>query len=103
MLDAGRLVVAGATDSLLERTGTLTVEVGDGSPALAAALAARGLSVEAGDGLVEVTVGGDADLDAVRDAVVELGLPLHRLTSRAGTLDEAFLTPAAGPTIRAEA
>ena len=96
MLDGGRLVVAGATDSLLERTGTVTVEVGDGSAALAAALSARGLSVEAHDGLVEVTVGGDSDLDAVRDAVVDLGLPLHRLTSRAGTLDEAFLIPAAG-------
>ena len=28
MIDAGRLVVAGATDSLLERTGTVTVDVG---------------------------------------------------------------------------
>jgi ABC-2 type transport system ATP-binding protein len=94
MLDGGRLVVAGATDTLLERTGTVTVEVGEGAAALAGALAARGLTVEAADGQVEVTVAGDADLDAVRDAVVDLGLALHRLTSGVGSLDEAFLTPA---------
>jgi ABC-2 type transport system ATP-binding protein len=93
MLDGGRLVVAGETDALLERTGTVSVDVADGAPALARALAAAGVTAEAKDGVVEVTVRGDADLDAVRDAVVELGLPLHRLTSRAGSLDEAFLTP----------
>jgi ABC-2 type transport system ATP-binding protein len=95
MLDAGRLVVAGETDALLERTGTVTVDVGYGSLVLARALGTRGLTAEAKDGVVEVTVRGDADLDAVRDAVVDLGLPLHRLTSRAGSLDEAFLTPIA--------
>ena len=93
MLDAGRLVVSGSTDSLLERTGTVTVDVGDGSAALAAALAARGVPATIDELLVEVTVRSDDDLDAIRDVVAELGLPLHRLSSRAGSLDEAFLTP----------
>jgi ABC-2 type transport system ATP-binding protein len=93
MLDGGRLVVAGETDALLERTGTVTVDVGYGALVLARALGARGVTAEAKDGVVEVTVRGDADLDTVRDAVVDLGLPLHRLTSRAGSLDEAFLMP----------
>jgi ABC-2 type transport system ATP-binding protein len=95
MLDAGRLVVAGTTDSLLERTGTVTVDVGEGAAALAGALAGRGVPATAVEGLVEVTVRGDGDLDAVRDTVAALGLPLHRLSSRAGSLDEAFLTPRA--------
>jgi ABC-2 type transport system ATP-binding protein len=93
MLDAGRLVVAGSTDSLLERTGTVTVDVGDGGAALVGALAARGVAAAVDELLVEVTVRSDDDLDAIRDAVAELGLPLHRLSSRAGSLDEAFLTP----------
>jgi ABC-2 type transport system ATP-binding protein len=93
MLDAGRLVVAGETDALLERTGTVTVDVAYGALNLARALTRAGVAAEVKDGVVEVTVRGDADLDAVRDAVVALGLPLHRMTSRAGSLDEAFLTP----------
>jgi ABC-2 type transport system ATP-binding protein len=93
MLDAGRLVVAGSTDSLLERTGTVTVDVGDGAAALARALAARGVPAAIDELVVEVTVRSDDDLDAIRDAITELGLPLHRLSSRAGSLDEAFLTP----------
>ncbi|MGH8974999.1 MAG: ABC transporter ATP-binding protein, partial [Acidimicrobiia bacterium] len=76
MLDAGRLVVAGTTESLLERTGTVTVDVGDeGAAALAGALAERGVPATAVEGLVEVTVRGDDDLDAVRDTVAALGLP----------------------------
>jgi ABC-2 type transport system ATP-binding protein len=99
MLDAGRLVVAGSTDSLLERTGTVTVDVGDGAAALAGALAARGVPATIVDVLVEVSVRSDDDLDAIRDAVAELGLPLHRLSSRAGSLDEAFLTPRAAASV----
>jgi ABC-2 type transport system ATP-binding protein len=95
MLDAGHLVVAGTTDSLLERTGTVTVDVGEGAAALAGALGDRGVPAAVIEGLVEVTVRADDDLDAIRDTVAALGLPLHRLSSRAGSLDEAFLTPRA--------
>jgi hypothetical protein len=38
-----------------------------------------------------VTVQGDEDIDAVRDAVADLGLPLHRMTTRLTSLDEVFL------------
>ena len=34
---------------------------------------------------------GDDDIDTVRDAVAELGLPLHRMTTRLTSLDEVFL------------
>lgn len=94
MLDAGRLVTDAPTTTLLRQTGTVTVDVGPVAVrALTAALAARGLAVAPGDhgATLEVTVGSDADLDAIRDVVADLGLPLHRLTNRLTSLDEVFV------------
>jgi ABC-2 type transport system ATP-binding protein len=91
MLDAGRLVVAGATGSLLDRTGILSVDVGVDHERLVDALAGRSLSARVERGVVEVQVAGDDDLDLVRDVVAELGLPLHRMTSRLTSLDEVFV------------
>ncbi|MEO7428975.1 MAG: ATP-binding cassette domain-containing protein, partial [Acidimicrobiales bacterium] len=91
MLDAGRLVVSGATGSLLERTGLLNVDVGTEREGLLAALAARSMTASVAHGLVEVQVRGDDDLDVVRDLVAELGLPLHRMTARLTSLDDVFL------------
>ncbi len=91
MIDGGKLVVSGATDALLERTGQVTVDVGPQWTELVPALGSAGLRAVPVDGLVEVTVNGDADLDAVRDVIAELGLPLHRLTNRLTSLDEVFL------------
>ena len=53
------------------------------------------LVATAAEGLVEVDVDGDRDLDLVRDVIAELGLPLHRLTTRLTSLDEVFLGRAA--------
>ena len=91
MLDGGRLVVSGATGSLLERTGLLSVDVGTERDGLVERLARAGLTATTSAGLVEVEVQADADIDAVRDAVAELGLPLHRMTTRLTSLDEVFL------------
>jgi ABC-2 type transport system ATP-binding protein len=97
MLDGGRLVVAGRTEQLLERSGVVTVEVDHRAAELADALARRRLSARVVDGMVEVAVGNDGELDVIRDTVVDLGLPLHRLSTRTGTLDEVFLRRAEGP------
>jgi ABC-2 type transport system ATP-binding protein len=100
MLDAGRLVVAGPTETLLHQTGKLTVEVYAGIGQLARALAERGLTVvhepfevDGEGGAIDVVVGADPGpvLDTIRDALADLGLPLHRLSSRAASLDEAFV------------
>jgi ABC-2 type transport system ATP-binding protein len=93
MLDAGRLVTDAPTETLLHQTGKVTVDVGPAAAdRLAAALAGRGLSVTTEDGItLEVVVAGDADLDAIRDLVAELDLPLHRLTNRLTSLDDAFV------------
>jgi ABC-2 type transport system ATP-binding protein len=91
MIDSGKLVVAGATDSLLERTGTVTVDVGDHGAELVTGLTNAGLSAVAADGVVEVNIDGDAHMDLLRDVVAELGLPLYRLSTRSTSLDEVFL------------
>ncbi len=91
MIDAGRLVVSGATDSLLERTGIVTVDVGHRHAELAEGLQRAAMSANVLDGLVEVAVEGDEQMDAVRDVVAELGLPLYRLSTRLTSLDEVFL------------
>ena len=56
---------------------------------------ASGMQAEVDEGLVQVTVVGDDDLDRIRDAVAELGLPLYRLGSRLTSLDEVFFERAA--------
>ncbi len=93
MLDGGRLVTDAPTASLLQRTGTVTVDVGPaGAALLARALSSLGLAVALDEGAtIEVSVTGDRDLDTIRDAVAELGLPLHRLTNRLTSLDDVFV------------
>jgi ABC-2 type transport system ATP-binding protein len=95
MIDAGRLVVAGATASLLERTGLLTVDVGPRADVLVSGLAAAGMQATEIDGRVEVTIDGDSDVDRVRDTVADLGLPLYQLSTRLTSLDEVFMRQAA--------
>jgi ABC-2 type transport system ATP-binding protein len=97
MIDAGRLVISGSTESLVQRVGVVTVDVGDdaAATALVAGLGGRRMQAELVDGAVEVTVAGDADLDRVRDVVADLGLPLYRLGSRLTSLDEVFRRSAA--------
>jgi ABC-2 type transport system ATP-binding protein len=97
MIDAGKLVVSGSTSSLLERTGVVTVDVGLHGDALVAGLAVAGLDAVAEDGLVEVTVDGDADMDRLRDVIADLGLPLFRLSTRLTSLDEVFVRRASAP------
>ncbi|MGD9997965.1 MAG: ABC transporter ATP-binding protein [Ilumatobacteraceae bacterium] len=96
MIDAGRLVVAGATDSLLERTGIVTVDVGHRASELVPALAQRNIVATLVDGDVEVPVEGDHDLDLLRDVIADLSLPLYKLSTRLTSLDEVFLRRAGG-------
>ena len=91
MIDAGRLVESGPTDSLLERTGLVTVDVGHRFDDLLAGLAAIELPAVAADGVVDVTIEHEVDLDRLRDVIADLGLPLYRLSTRLTSLDEVFL------------
>lgn len=91
MLDAGNLVISGGTTALVQGTGTVIVDVGNGDEALISALVERGLSAAAHDGMVEVHVAESDHLDQIRDTVATLGLPLLRLSRRSTSLDEVFL------------
>lgn len=91
MIDAGRLVESGPTESLLERTGLVTVDVGHRVDELLAGLSRASLTAVAADALVDVTVGNESDLDTLRDVIAELELPLYRLSTRLTSLDEVFL------------
>lgn len=94
MLDGGRMVVAGPTNVLTSTRGAVIVEV-DGPPRpLGHALEERGLACTVVDGHLEVAVDDEAQLDVIRDAVAELGLPLTRLSSRLTSLDEVFVDAA---------
>jgi ABC-2 type transport system ATP-binding protein len=95
MLDGGTLVVSREVETLMVMTGSVTVEVDGGTDLLVAELARRGYQAEAVDGRIEVQAPDrDAALDAIRDAVAELGLPLTRLASRMASLDDVFLREA---------
>ncbi len=96
MIDAGRLVVSGGTDALLERTGFVTIDVGPRGDDLVARLSTIGIEAVSADGLVEVTVDSDHQMDTLRDVIAELELPLYRLTTRLTSLDEVFLRLAGG-------
>ncbi|MCA1691567.1 MAG: ABC transporter ATP-binding protein, partial [Actinobacteria bacterium] len=97
MLDGGRLVVAGPTAQLMEQTGVVAVEVDDRAEELAAALERQALVARVENGMLQVTVRGDHDLDLIRDTVADMGLPLHRLSSRVGSLDDVFVRRAGTP------
>jgi ABC-2 type transport system ATP-binding protein len=92
MIDGGRLLHAGPTAALMERTGSVRVEVDHRAAELAARLAASGLTATAIDeGTVEVATDDPATFDAIRDAVDDLGLALFSLTGRRHSLDELFV------------
>jgi len=94
MIDGGKLRHTGATQALLHRTGAVRVQVDDGAAHLADLLGAAGVAVTVvDDATLDVRVDGDEGrvLDLVRDGADDLGLALHALTTRRGSLDELFL------------
>jgi len=91
-IDAGRLLSAAPLHTYTERTGVLAVEVDDeeGRNRLAAALAGHGLRIATDGHSVLVAAQDGQPYDLVRDAIVELGLPLIRLEQRRRTLEDLF-------------
>ena len=92
MIDAGRLVVAGATESLLERTGRVTVDVGPqwrrarGRPVAGRARRdARSTGRRGRDRTTTPTSIASATSSLISS------LPLYRLTTALTSLDEVFL------------
>ena len=96
VLDAGRVLRAGAVSGLTEETEAVLVDVADGMEALAQALARRGLDARVdGSRLLLEQVSG-TDYDMLRDAIVESGALLYRLAPERHTLADVFASPRTG-------
>jgi ABC-2 type transport system ATP-binding protein len=89
-IDAGRLLQAAPLSTFTHRTGALTVEVEEGTDALAAALAGQGLTVRIDGRHLLVALEDERPYDLVRDAVDQLGLPLIRVEQRRHRLEDLF-------------
>ncbi|HET7686208.1 MAG TPA: ABC transporter ATP-binding protein [Candidatus Limnocylindria bacterium] len=89
-VDAGRLLRAAPLASFTERTGTLIVEVEEGSDRLAGRLADAGAAAEVDGRTVLVDLPDERPYDLVRDVVAELGLALIRIEQRRGRLEDLF-------------
>ncbi len=94
-IDAGRLLRAAPLAEFTTETGVLSVEVEEGRDALATRLGERGLRVLARAGIgedreVRIALGDTAPYDLIRDAVVDLGLPLVRITRSRHSLEDLF-------------
>jgi ABC-2 type transport system ATP-binding protein len=95
VLDAGRVLRTGAVSALTRETDTLIVEVIDGAPALARALAARGLAARVAGRVLTLEDARPEDLDALRDALVESQALLYRLAPARLALSAVFARPEA--------
>ena len=103
-IEGGRLLRAAPLGSFTERTGTLAVEVEEGSDALAARLTAQGLEAIADGRAVLIALTDDRPYDIVRDTIVDLGLALIRIEQRRHRLEDLFRDgPDAGPSVAAAA
>jgi ABC-2 type transport system ATP-binding protein len=91
VIDGGRLLRADTITSFTRARQVLAIEVDEGTDLLLAELARRGLSPRPHERGVVVRIdGGDGIYDTVRDAVADLGLPLHRLEQRRHRVEELF-------------
>jgi ABC-2 type transport system ATP-binding protein len=90
VLDAGKVLRAGAVAGLTEETETVLVDVVEGAAALVAALERRGLAPRLdGNRLTLERVSGE-DFDTLRDAIVETNALLYRLAPERHTLASVF-------------
>ena len=89
-IEGGRLLRSAPLGTFTEGTGTLAVEVDEDAAGLAARLSEKGFTTAIDGRAVLVALDGDRTYDAVRDAVVDLGLPLIRIEPRRHKLEDLF-------------
>src|SRR5690606_37200096 len=89
-IEGGKLLRSAPLGDFIEQTGTLAVEVDEGSAALAQRLTAAGLAVVVDGRAVLIDVADGRPYDLVRDAVADLGLPLVRIERRRHRLEDLF-------------
>jgi len=90
IVEGGEVVHAGTLADVRQGAEGLMLEVDARSDEVAAALTARGFTVNSEDGLL-LLESGDGLHDAVRDVVADLGVGLRRLGPRGRTLEDVYL------------
>jgi len=93
-IDGGRLLRSSRIAAVTTAQAVLVVEVSEGTPELAARLAALGLRPNPDGAALVVPMTGDETYDLVLDAIAALDLPLHRLDQRRHRVAELFREPA---------
>ena len=90
VLESGALAQTGAVAKLTEETETLLIEVADRLEEFSAALAARGVQAAANGPMLVVQQAREEDYDLIRDAAVESGARLRRLSPERRDLTDIF-------------
>ena len=90
VLESGAVARSGEVAKLTEETETLHVEVADRRDEFAAALAARGVQAESRGDLFIIQGAREDDYDHVRDAAVDSGARLKRLSLERLNLTDIF-------------
>jgi ABC-2 type transport system ATP-binding protein len=89
-IEGGKLLRAAPLGDFTEQTGTLAVELEEGSESLAARLSAAGLTAAVDGKAVLIAMSDERPYDIVRDTIAELGLPLVRIEQRRHRLEDLF-------------
>ena len=96
VLDAGRLLRAGAVSGLTEETEALEIELVEGASALLETLTARGLAARLDGRRLTVEKVTGEDYDVIRDAIVASDALLYRLAPARLALADLFSAPVTG-------
>jgi ABC-2 type transport system ATP-binding protein len=91
-VEGGRLLRAASLVSMTQAVPWLALEVDEGTEALAASLAGKGLTVRPQGRQLLVQVDADPVFNTVRDAIADLELPLTRMEHRRHHVEELFST-----------
>lgn len=95
VIDGGRLLRSSAIADFTQTTQSVTVEVDEGTGALAERLTQLGHGVTPHGRMLLVQVGGPETLDAIRDAAADLDLCLIRLERGRHRIEDVFKDEAA--------
>jgi ABC-2 type transport system ATP-binding protein len=90
VLEDGRVAQEGPVSQFTKATTTLLVEVDDQHDEVTRLLLANGVTTTRQGQVLAIMDAGDAEIDAVRDALAETGARLRRLAPHRGTLTDIF-------------
>ena len=91
IIDHGRIIVTGAPDEIIARYGRPERLRIVSEPALADRLRASGLTVERGNGAVEIELRSKAEALRILETVASSGLRWESFSTRSDTLEDVFI------------